>query len=52
MFIQIKNLTKIYNKYLAVNKINFQIEKNKTIRFIRSKWLWKNNNYWNDAWVL
>ena len=31
MFIQIKNLTKFYNKYLAVNKINFQIEKNKTI---------------------
>ena len=31
MFIQIKNLTKIYNKYLAVNKINFQIEKNKTV---------------------
>tara|TARA_B100000674_G_C37879008_1_gene933372 strand:- start:400 stop:1131 length:732 start_codon:yes stop_codon:yes gene_type:complete len=31
MFIQIKNLTKIYKKYLAVNKINFQIEKNKTI---------------------
>ena len=30
MFIQIKNLTKIYKKYLAVNKINFQIEKNKT----------------------
>ncbi len=31
MFIEIKNLTKIYNQYLAVNKINFQIEKNKTI---------------------
>ncbi len=31
MFIQIKNLTKIYNKFLAVNKINFNIEKNKTI---------------------
>ena len=31
MFIEIKNLTKIYNKYLAVNKINFKIEKNKTI---------------------
>ena len=31
MFIEIKNLSKIYNKYLAVNKINFQIEKNKTI---------------------
>ena len=31
MFIQIRNLTKIYKKYLAVNKINFQIEKNKTI---------------------
>ena len=31
MFIEIKNLSKIYNKFLAVNKINFQIEKNKTI---------------------
>ena len=31
MFIQIRNLTKIYKKYLAVNKINFQIEKDKTI---------------------
>ena len=31
MFIEIKNLTKIYNNYLAVNKINFVIEKNKTI---------------------
>ena len=31
MFIEIKNLSKIYNKYLAVDKINFQIEKNKTI---------------------
>ena len=31
MFIQVKNLTKIYKDYLAVNKINFFIEKNKTI---------------------
>ena len=31
MFIQIKNLSKIYQKFLAVDKINFQIEKNKTI---------------------
>ena len=31
MFIEIKNLSKIYNKFLAVNKINFQIEKNKTV---------------------
>ena len=31
MFIQIKNLSKIYQKFLAVNKINFQIEKNKTV---------------------
>tara|TARA_B100000941_G_scaffold230424_1_gene172848 strand:- start:66 stop:797 length:732 start_codon:yes stop_codon:yes gene_type:complete len=31
MFIKIQNLSKVYNKYLAVNKINFQIEKNKTI---------------------
>ena len=31
MFIQIKNLSKIYDKFLAVNKINFQIEKHKTI---------------------
>ena len=30
MFIQIKNLSKKYNNYLAVNKINFNIEKNKT----------------------
>ncbi len=31
MFIEIKQLTKIYNKYLAVDKINFHIEKNKTV---------------------
>ncbi len=31
MFIQIKNLSKVYQKFLAVNKINFQIEKNKTV---------------------
>jgi len=31
MFIQIKNLTKNYNKYLAVNKINFNIEENTTL---------------------
>ena len=31
MFIELKNLTKIYNKYIAVNEINFEIEKNKTI---------------------
>ena len=31
MFIQISNLSKIYNQFLAVNKINFQIEKNKTV---------------------
>ena len=31
MFIQIKNISKNYNSYLAVNKINFNIEKNKTI---------------------
>ena len=31
MFIEIKNLSKVYNKFLAVDKIDFQIEKNKTI---------------------
>ena len=31
MFIQIKNLSKSYNEYLAVNTINFEIEKNKTV---------------------
>ena len=31
MFIKIKNLSKIYNKYLAVDKINFQLEKNKMV---------------------
>ena len=31
MFIKITNLTKIYNNYLAVDKINFQVQKNKTI---------------------
>ena len=31
MFIQIENLTKSYNHFLAVNKINFNIEKNKTV---------------------
>ncbi len=31
MFIQVKNLTKKFKQHLAVNKINFQIEKNKTI---------------------
>ena len=31
MFIQIKNLSKIFKKNLAVDKINFHIEKNKTV---------------------
>ena len=31
MFIEIKNLSKIYNKYLAVDKINFHLDKDKTI---------------------
>ena len=31
MFIQVKNLTKKFKQHIAVNKINFQIEKNKTI---------------------
>ena len=31
MFIKIKQLSKAYKNYLAVNKINFQIEKNKTV---------------------
>ena len=31
MFIQIKNLSKVFKKNLAVDKINFQIEKNKTV---------------------
>tara|TARA_B100000941_G_scaffold250422_1_gene196685 strand:+ start:1232 stop:1966 length:735 start_codon:yes stop_codon:yes gene_type:complete len=31
MFIEIRSLTKIYNKYLAVDNINFEIERNKTI---------------------
>ena len=31
MFIEIKKLTKIYNNYLAVNKINFKIKKNDTL---------------------
>ena len=31
MFIEIKNLSKVYNEYLAVDKINFKIEKNETI---------------------
>ena len=31
MLIEVNNLTKIYNKYVAVNKVNFKIEKNKTI---------------------
>ena len=31
MFIKVKNLTKIYGGYIAVNGVNFQIEKNKTV---------------------
>ena len=31
MFIQIKNLSKVFKKNLAVDKINFDIEKNKTV---------------------
>ena len=31
MFIELKKLTKIYNDYLAVNEIDFQIDKNKTV---------------------
>ena len=31
MFIEIKNLTKFYANYLAVNNINFHIEQYKTV---------------------
>ncbi len=31
MFIEIKKLSKIYGEYLAVDKINFNVEKNKTV---------------------
>ena len=31
MFIQIKNLSKVFKKNLAVDKINFHIDKNKTV---------------------
>ena len=31
MYIQVKNLTKIFKNNFAVNKINFHIEKNKTV---------------------
>ncbi|MEC7150525.1 MAG: ABC transporter ATP-binding protein [Pseudomonadota bacterium] len=31
MFIEIKNLSKIYNNYLAVDKINFKINKHRTV---------------------
>ncbi|MEC7143907.1 MAG: ABC transporter ATP-binding protein [Pseudomonadota bacterium] len=31
MFIKIKNLSKFYKNYLAVNKISFEIEKNQTV---------------------
>ena len=31
MFIEIKNLSKIYNNYYAVNKINFKIDRHKTV---------------------
>ena len=31
MFIQVKNLSKVFKKNLAVDKINFHIEKNKTV---------------------
>ena len=31
MFIEIKNLSKIYNNYYAVNEINFSIGRHKTV---------------------
>ena len=31
MLIQVKNLTKKFRNSLAVNKINFEIERNKTV---------------------
>ena len=31
MFIEIKNLSKIFNNYYAVNKINFKIDRHKTV---------------------
>ena len=31
MFIEVQKLSKIYKEYFAVNKINFKIEKNKTL---------------------
>ena len=50
MFIQIKNLSKKFKENLAVNSLNFNIEKNKTVGSLRCKWMWKNNFHWYDAW--
>ena len=49
MFIELKKLTKIYNDYLAVNEIDFQIDKNKTVGLLGPNEHWKNNNYWYDV---
>ena len=47
MFIEIKELKKIYNKFCAVNNTNFQIDKNKTIGL-----LGPNGSKWNNQDLL
>ena len=44
MYIQVKNLTKIFKNNFAVNKINFDIEKNKTVGLLGPNGCGKTNS--------
>ena len=51
MKVEIRNLNKNFGKTQAVKNLNFVIKEFKTIGFVRSKWLWKNDYNWYVAWI-
>ena len=50
--IEVINLSKSYKSKQAVNNINFKINENEIVGLTRTKWMWKNNYNWNDAWLI
>ena len=49
--VEVKNLKKKYGSKEAVKGISFNIQK-RNLRTFGTKWIWKNYNNWNDAWII
>lgn len=44
--IEVKNVTKRYGNFTAVDNINFSIQEGEIVGLLRSKWCWK--KYYNE----